>query len=115
MKVVSVDQFEFEDAATEEALDIAIAKKSAFPHPSVQAFVEAAVGIEAAKRLQPAVAFSDQFAYGKVREYLQRFAKWSLPDPCSWPTHILAEGPDEWHLVLCGPDIFVSYRWSTSA
>lgn len=116
MRIVSVDQFEFDDPSTEESLELAISARSTFPHSDVRQFVGAAVGEQAALMLDAAPSpFRESHAYGSVRDYAGRFAGVSIPLDCDWPTYVLADGPDEWHLVLCSPTHFISYRWWTAA
>lgn len=115
MRTIIVDQFEFERPDSEEHLEIATAVKSDFPFPNVQAFVASAVGVADSETLKQPVSFSDKWGNGLVRKYLLEFAGFDLPTPCNWPTYVLKDGPDDWHLVLCAPDRFVSYEWVTSA
>ena len=115
MRVVSVDQFEFENPSTEESLEIAVASRSAFPFPDAQHFVASRVGVAAAASLPQPIAFNERLACGLLRKYTERFVGVLMPEPCTWPTYVLSDGPDEWNLVLCGPGLFVHYLWSTSA
>jgi hypothetical protein len=110
-----VDQFEFEEPHTEERLEIHAARRSAFPFPDPASFVAASAGARNAQSLASSVPFAERFAYGMVRNHLLRFAGLELPHQCEWPTFVLSDGPDEWHLILCGPDQFISYCWSTTA
>ena len=115
MKIVAVDQFEFENPATEEFVEIAVARKSSFPIPSVSSFVGARLGVEASLQLPDSVPFDQCSGSQVARQHLLNFAQFSLPQSCSWPTHTFSLGPDEWHLVVCAPEQFVHYRWRTSA
>jgi hypothetical protein len=115
MRTWIIDQFEFERPGTEERLEVSAASAGSFPFPDVQAFVASAVGVQASTVLPAAVPFADTLAYGYVRQYLAEFTGITLPRPCNWPTYVLSDGPDEWQLVLCSPDGFIHYYWSTSA
>lgn len=109
-----VDQFEF-DPSSEEGLEVNYAKSGDFPFPDVVAFVSATAGVEAARSLGNAVRFDEHFGYGLVGSYLRRFTDIEMPAECDWPTYLLRDGPDEWHIILCGPDCNIRYCWSTSA
>jgi hypothetical protein len=61
------------------------------------------------------VPFTETLAYGLVRGYLQRFSGIAIPERCTWPTYVLQDGPDDWELVMCAPDCYIHYRWSTAA
>lgn len=115
MRTLTFDQFEFDDPSGEERLEISLASRSDFPFPTPSSFVAACVGIDAAGRLGPSVEFSEHFGYGKVREYLAHFAAVAIPENCSWPCYVLADGPDEWQIVIEAPGQFICYCWSTSA
>lgn len=115
MRTFSFDQFEFEDASTEERLQISLANQSEFPCPNVNEFVATCIGVEAASKLGAPVLFADHFGYGKVRKYLSHFADIELPDHCKWPCYLLSDGPGEWSLVFEAPTRFIHYCWSTSA
>lgn len=115
MKLLSFDQFEFENPDSEEHLEVAVSMRSAFPHPDVCSFVASVVSVAASKELPEAGPFSESKGYGLVRGYLKHFASIALPEPCSWPTYVLNDTGDEFHAVLCGPETFISYLWSTSA
>lgn len=115
MRTIKIDQFEFARSDTEKSLEIAIAKKSDFPFPTVQQFIASAVGLAESKALKRSIPFTDVLGYGFVRKYLLEYAGLDLPSPCNWPTYVLKDGPDDWLLVLCAPDCFVSYEWGTSA
>jgi hypothetical protein len=115
MRVVSIDQFEFDNPSSEESLEIAIAVRSPFPFPDASRFLEVRLGNAAAAKVPAPIPFQEHFGYGLVRKYTKHFTGAAVPEPCNWPTHVLADGPDEWNLVLCGPEHFIHYVWSTSA
>ena len=115
MKLLSFDQFEFEKPDSEERLEVAVSKRSTFPHPDARSFVASAVSVAASKQLPEARPFNESQGYGLVRGYLQHFAGITLPEPCSWPTYVLTDTNDEFHAVLCGQETFIRYLWSTSA
>lgn len=114
MRVIAVDQFEFPNPSSEESLEIAIAVCGPFPYTDAAQFLKARLGARS-DGLAPPVLFSEHFAYHLVRPYLRQFAGQELPEPCEWPTYVIADGPDEWRLVLCGPSLFIDYRWNTTA
>jgi hypothetical protein len=110
-----LDQFEFENPSTEERLEVNYAKSSDFPFPNVYAFVTAAAGLEPASSLGEAVPFDERFGYGLVGSYLRRFTGLEMPPQCDWASYLLRDGPDEWHIILRGPDCYIRYYWSTTA
>ncbi len=67
MRTWSLDQFEFDDPASEEALDIAVAKRSKFPFPDVGEFVASAVGVDASRQLPQPMPFDDHTGVGGLR------------------------------------------------
>jgi hypothetical protein len=114
MLVISASAYEFENPSTEESVEISIAKVGQ-PSADVHGFVAAAVDVASTSRLEQPSPFQEHFGYGLVREYLAKFAHFQVPKPCTWPTYVLVDGPDEWHIVMCAPEHFISYRWETSA
>lgn len=110
----AVDQFEFRDPTGEEHLEVSAALRGDFPFPDVRRFVDSAVGSDASRQLEEPSTF-DELAHGEVRAYLARFCGIEIPSPCSWPTYRIGDSPDEWHIIICTPDGFIQYRWSTSA
>ncbi|WOB06919.1 hypothetical protein [Piscinibacter gummiphilus] len=116
MLSLRIDQFEFDDPGSEEALEIDISRKSKFPHPDVSSFVGATVGVKAASELPEPKPFYLVQARSQVSEYVKRFANIELPLHSDWPTYALEnESWDETHLVICGVEVFIRYQWSTSA
>src|SRR6185312_3322089 len=111
MKIVAIDQFEFENSAAEEFVEIAVARKSRFPFPSVSSFVGARLGVEASLQLPDSLPFDQCAGSQEARDHLQNFAQLSLPQSCSWPTYLFSAGPDEFDLVVCTPEQFIHYRW----
>jgi hypothetical protein len=110
-----VDQFEFDNSRSDERLEVDYAASKGFPFPDASTFVASTVGMAAMQKLGEAVPFDERFAYSLTRSYLRQFTGLELPLPCAWPTYLFSDGPDEWHLVLCGPDCYIRYCWSTSA
>jgi hypothetical protein len=110
-----MDQFEFEEPQSEEMLEVAVASRSGFPFPSVAEFVACAVGQQAARALIAATPFEGLSEKSTVRKYLGQFTNVQLPSPCEWPTYVLRDVWNECHYILCSPNGFVSYRWTTSA
>ncbi len=116
MRSIRVDQFEFPEPGSEEALEIDFSRMSEFPHPDVRSFVRSTVGIDAAAALPAAKPFHSVTGKEEASEYMKRFADIEVPQHCDWPTHVLSdESWDAVHLVICGPKFFIRYRWSTSA
>jgi hypothetical protein len=115
MRILKFDFAEFENPSTEEWLEIAIAAKDDFFYPNVEKFVASAVDVQTSLKIGQPVIFSEKFGYGAdVREYLLKFANFSLPSPCAWPTYVLPCEDYEDDIVLCGPEHFVRYYWGTS-
>ncbi|MFH1814668.1 MAG: hypothetical protein ABIF28_10965 [Pseudomonadota bacterium] len=111
-----IDQFEFDNPGSEEALEIDVSRQSNFPHPDVGAFVGATVGVQAASTLAEPKPFYLVSSRGQVSEYVKRFANIEIPLHAEWLTYTLVtESWDQTHLAICGPGIFIRYQWSTSA
>ena len=116
MLSLCLDQFEFEDSGSEEALETDAARQSRFPHPDVASFVGAVIGIAAAASLPEPKPFFRVARRSTAGDYLRRFAQLDVPPRCDWPTCEFDEGSwDEVHLVICGPGVFIRYRWSATA
>ena len=116
MRSLQIDQFEFDDPGSEEHLEIDFCRQSSFPHSNVSAFVGSVVGVEAASALGDPTPFFRIAHRSQIGEYVKRFTNIDIPLHAEWPTYPLAaESWDEIHLVICGPDFFIRYHWSTSA
>ena len=118
MRSWTADADEFDDPDSEQSVQIHCAVRSgrrvpAFPDAA--SFVAAVVNDAAARGLGAAVPFNERMRFGAVRKHLDRFAGLSLPVPCDWPTHVLCDEWNQFHLVLCGPDRYISYFWQTTA
>jgi hypothetical protein len=66
MLVISVDPFEFENASSEESLEIAVEARGKRPFSTVEDFVASRVGIEASRRLPTPVSFQHMHGLGQV-------------------------------------------------
>lgn len=116
MLSLRIDQFEFEDPGTEEAVEIDVSRQSNFPHSDVRAFVGATVGARAATTLAEPEPFHLVHDRRQISEYVKRFANIDIPLHADWLTYQLeTECPDQTHLAICAPGIFIRYHWSTSA
>lgn len=116
MHSIRIDQFEFDDPGSEEAIEIDVARPSKFAYPNVSAFVGAVVGIVAAAALVEPEPFYRVFDRSRTSEYLKRFANIDVPLHADWPTYKLeTESRHQTHLVICAPSMFIRYQWSTSA
>ena len=115
MRVISLDQFEFESSSSEESLEIAVASRGKFPFPSVESFIAARIGVAAARALPEPVAFERRLDLGQMVDYLNRFAGIVMPDGCEWPVYRLSTEWDEQNVVVCAPTKFIHYLWRTSA
>jgi len=116
MRSYRVDQFEFDDPGTEEAVEIDVSRKSVFPHPNVRSFVGSAVSVQAAEKLPEPTPFNVVHGRAEVCRHVKRFASIEIPLDADWLTYRLAtDRPDEILLVICAPGMFIHYHWSTSA
>lgn len=116
MRSVKVDQYEFDDHGSEESLEIDLSRQSRFPHPDVKEFVASTAGAAVAAALCAPVPFYRVANRSQVIEYLKRFAAVEIPAHADWPTYVLEDVSwDNLHLVICAQDLFIRYRWSTSA
>ena len=115
VRTLAFDPFEFDNASSEETLELWIAAKGDFPFPDVRTFVASAVGVKAAESLGPPRPFSEWFGYGMVRGYLARFAGLVVPQPCDWPTFVLNHEDTDWDGVFETPGSFIRYHWFTTA
>ena len=114
MRVITVDQFEFSNAGSEESLEIALSSMGRAPIKTVAQFLQVRLRDLVGQTGAP-VPFSEQFGYQLVRPYLRQFAAVELPQPCDWPTYVVADGPNEWRLILCGPALLIDYGWLSTA
>lgn len=114
MLSLRIDQFEFEDPGSEESLEIDVSRRSKFPHPDMGAFVGTAIGVQAASALPVPSPFYSYSGKRQVSEHIKRFAHIDIPLHADWPTYILSTW-DQIHLVICSPEQFIRYQWSTSA
>ncbi len=96
-------------------VEIAVAKRSDFPFPDVAHFIASRRNVRSSTALGEPMPFEEKLAYGLVRVYLQRFSGIAIPERCAWPTYVFQDGPDDWELVMCTPDHYIHYRWSTAA
>jgi hypothetical protein len=111
-----IDQFEFDNHGSEEALEIDVSRQSKFPHPDVGVFVGTTAGFQAASTLVEPKPFNKLSSRAQVSEYVKRFANIAIPLYAEWPTYMLAtESWHQIHLVICGPGLFIRYQWTTSA
>ena len=115
MRTIILDQFEFDHWDSEEHLEISIAAKGNFPFPDVASFASAAIGVEHAKKLPDPQAYTDFAGSGNMRDYLKRYAAVTLPDTCDWPMYVIRTDPNDFDMMLDGPDLFIRYHWETSA
>jgi len=116
MRSIRLDQFEFDDSGSEEALELDISRQSTFPHPTPHAFVQSTLGVEAAASLGNPQPFFRVPGRGQVSEYLKRYADIDIPPHSDFSTYVL--NADSWageHLLICGHGVFIRYAWSTSA
>jgi hypothetical protein len=114
MRTLIFDQFEFGDPHTEERLEISVSSHGSTP-ATLTDFVAMTVGVDASLCLPPPQPFTEGLAYGLIRRYLTEFAGIAVPEPCSWPCHVLADGPDASDLIISAPNQFIRYNWSTNA
>lgn len=116
MLSVRIDQFEFDDPGSEEAVEIDVSRQSKSPYPDVTSFVRATVGVLAATTLAEPKPFHLVHDRRQISEYVKRFANIDIPLHADWLTYQLAtESWDQTHLAICAPGIFIRYHWSTSA
>ena len=119
MRTLTFDQWEFDPPDAEEGLEISIAARNDLLYPSVVAFARAAQCIGSDGDLAAPIPFDEGLGGangpGHVRTYLQRYAGVTLPTPCDWPTHVIANEWNDFDAVLVGPTTFIRYHWSTTA
>lgn len=116
MLSLRIDQFEFDDPGSEEAVEIDVSRQSNFPHSDIAAFLKETVGIQVASALAEPNPFCKVPDRERISEYLKRFANIEIPLHAQWPTYELAtEDWDQTHVAICGPKFFIRYQWSTSA
>jgi hypothetical protein len=118
VRTLFFDQFEFDSFSSEEELHIWVATKKAASLPQFadrRAFVTHCVGAEAATGLGSPMSFRDQAGFSSVRAYLKRFANIDVPEPCGWAMYVLLDEGLEWDGVFESDDMFIRYRWSSTA
>jgi hypothetical protein len=118
VKTLIFDQFEFDNFASEESLEINVNCRrypSANQFEELAEFVAACAGSEAAAKLGPALTYNDQASCSSIRHYLKRFASIDVPNPCEWQMYHLYVDDFEWDGVLETPELFIRYHWATTA
>lgn len=116
MRNVRVDQFEFDNRGSEESLEIDVAARSRFPHPTLTSFANAVLDAPLAASLPEPLPFFRLTGRDQICAYLLRFASIDVPYHADYPSYLLSGHEfDEFHLLISGPDTFIRYRWSTSA
>ena len=118
MRKLYFDQFEFEDIAAEESLEIDVARKKqghVVHFGDVCEFVVASAGEAAVEKLGHGRPFDDRASFCSVRAYLKRFANIDVPHPCDWQMYVLFEDNLEWDGVFESPTMFIRYHWSSTA
>lgn len=116
MRTILVDHFEFDTSSSEESLEICVSRQSAVPHPDLGAFTASVLDPAQRSSIAEPVPFFKVAGRQTVSEYLNRFAGVDVPLHAEWPTYQVEAA--DWHtlhLILCGPGIFIRYRWATSA
>ena len=116
MKIIILDQFEFDTTASEEHLTIAVAKSNQYK--GISEFFEAtkdegdffSVDMNLFKYN---IKFRDYPYSATVREYLQKFTRHS-PTPDAQVIEIQSEWDDH-ELVLEENGVYIRYHWRTSA
>lgn len=118
MKTLVIDQFEFDNFASEESLEINVASRrypSANQFNELAEFVAACVGSEAAANLGPPRTYEDHASCSSISNYLKRFASIDVPIPCDWRMYVLYVDDLEWDGVLETPTLFIRYHWASTA
>ncbi|UNK58373.1 hypothetical protein MNQ95_04540 [Pseudoxanthomonas daejeonensis] len=115
MKIFVADQFEFPDSCTEERVEIAVARRGAFPFAEVAAFVGARVSVDASHELGEPMPFQAVPAMAEVSSHLLMLAGITIPAACAWRVWRIRSGVDEVELVIEAPEAFMHYKWSSSA
>jgi len=101
LNLVSFNQGKDRRPDSDDQLEIVVFSEADFPFCDSSNLI-AADSIDASNRL----------GYVMVRSNLKRYANIEMPTPCSWPTYVLKDNGDELHIVLHGPQQFISYLWS---
>lgn len=114
MRTFTADQFEFDDASTEERVEIVISARAPFPHPTVASFLKATI-VGYAVALPNCELFSSTWCFAIDSGYLSRFAGIDTSDDVAWDCYTLSDQEGERHHILESADCFISYRWSTAA
>jgi hypothetical protein len=123
MRRLFLDQFEFDNFASEESLEIHLAAKivtrvSVTPvvqFRDVAEFVTATNGPGSVEDLSEFTEFTDCGLYSSVREYLKRFANIDVPNPCNWKMCILFQDDLDFDAVFDTPSLFIRYHWLSTA
>lgn len=116
MLSIRVDQFEFANPGSEEAIEIDVSRQTKFPHPDVVEFVKSTVGAQAASVLGEPQPFYRVSGRDQICEYIKRFANIEVPPYSDWLSYTLEpESWDQTHLIICAPGLFIRYHWSTTA
>jgi hypothetical protein len=116
MKTLIFDQYEFENWASEELLEISIAKRHEFAIESLDHF--AAIMLRhhnAPLPLPAATRFSSLSTFSEDVRYLRDYAGIPVPDNCDWQCHVISNDRNDRHLIFDLGDLFISMNWSMSA
>jgi hypothetical protein len=116
MRTVLVDPFEFENFASQESLEVNVARQSGYPHPDLSAFIASVIVPQLRKSIAEPVPFYSIDDRQRVSANLKQFADVDIPLHADWPTYLVEES--NWnltHLIVSMRGAFVRYCWSTSA
>jgi hypothetical protein len=111
------DQWEFEEPAGEESLEVSAASKSSFPFSDAQTFISAAVGETSLENLAEPIGFDSHAAAQHIRQYLASYCSIDIPIPCAWATYDFTDydHAPEWEVVICTPTGFIRAYWISIA
>lgn len=118
MRISTFDAFEFEEPHSEQRLEVAISRRSDWPHPKVEDFVcdvARCEGFPLPGNLPLSVSFASTPVFAAVSGYLERFNLLSVPADCGWPCYLMKNDWNELCVVLDTGVSFVCVRWETTA
>ncbi|WP_338848245.1 hypothetical protein V8J88_05260 [Massilia sp. W12] len=116
MRTIELDQYEFPNGSnSEEFARISTHGRGKAPYSSVLDFARVANEDLEISGLPPARPFFEIGKREMERTYLALFAGIDLPAHCDYPTYLITDDWNECHLVIEGPEFFISFYWATSA
>lgn len=118
MRTFIFDAFEFDEPHSEQRLEVAISRRSDWPHSKVEDFVgdvARCAGTPEPALLPAPVSFVSSPTFSTVSRQLERFSLLNVPFDCRWRCFVIADEWNDLRVVLDTGDLFVSFKWDNTA